>query len=111
MYLCIRATAFHDFDIRFLYRSDNVLFFDFLLDFGIIPKGRCGIMVVVPTGLYFGIVPKAWYFGIVRKVWYYGMVPIVWYLLIDPTTWYFGIVSTVWYFGIAPTVWYFLFFY
>jgi hypothetical protein len=44
MYLCIRATAFYDFDIRFLYRSDNVLFFDFLLDFGIIPKGRCGIM-------------------------------------------------------------------
>jgi hypothetical protein len=44
MYLCIRATAFYDFDIRFLYRSDNVLFFDVLLDFGIIPKGRCGIM-------------------------------------------------------------------
>ena len=44
MYLCIRATAFHDFDIRFLNRSDNVLFLDFLLDFGIIPKGRCGIM-------------------------------------------------------------------
>ena len=44
MYLCIRATAFYDFDIRFLNRSDNVLFFDFLLDFGIIPKGKCGIM-------------------------------------------------------------------
>jgi hypothetical protein len=64
MTLCIRATAFYNF---------NIIFWN-------CTEGKVWYYGMVPTGWYFGIVPKAWYFGIVPKVWYYGIVPIVWYL-------------------------------